>query len=101
MTSWPKPTPFDIVSSLDKRRRDYRYAGWMYIMRNRACRDPLLKIGQSSRPPMLRALELSAATADPHAFEIIYFVTSLTGTRQGSTSTQHFARRAGACAPRR
>ena len=43
-------------------------------MRNRAFRDPLLKIGQSSRPPMLRALELGAATAVPQNFEIIYFV---------------------------
>src|SRR3989441_9859673 len=74
MTEWPKPTPFDIISSLDKRRREYRHVGWIYILRNRAFRDPLLKIGQSSRPPMLRAVELGAATAVPQDFEIIYFV---------------------------
>ncbi len=74
MTNWPTPAPFDVISSLDKRRREYRHVGWVYIMRNRAFRDPLLKIGQSSRPPMLRALELGAATAVPEDFEIIYFV---------------------------
>jgi len=74
VTDWPKPTPFDIIGSLDKRRREYRHVGWIYIMRNRAFRDPLLKIGQSRRPPMLRALELGAATAVPQDFEIIYFV---------------------------
>ena len=74
MTDWPKPTPFDVIRSLDKRRREYRHVGWVYIMRNRAFRDPLLKIGQSSRPPMFRALELGAATAVPKDFEIIYFV---------------------------
>src|SRR2546426_1182794 len=74
MTDWPKPTPFDVIRSLDKRRREYRHVGWVYIMRNRAFRDPLLKIGESSRPPMFRALELGAATAVPQDFEIIYFV---------------------------
>jgi hypothetical protein len=74
MTDWPKPTSFDIIRSLDKRRREYRHVGWIYIMRNSAFRDPLLKIGQSSRPPMLRAIELGAATAVPQDFEIVYFV---------------------------
>jgi hypothetical protein len=74
MNNWPKPTSFDIIRSLDKRLREYRHVGWVYIMRNPAFRELLLKIGQSSRPPMLRALDLSSATAVPQDFEIIYFV---------------------------
>ena len=42
MTDWPKPTPFDVISSLDKRRREYRHVGWIYVMRNRAFREQLL-----------------------------------------------------------
>ncbi len=41
---------FDLIASLDKRRTEYKYVGWVYILRNRAFRDPLLKIGQSRRP---------------------------------------------------
>jgi len=74
MNNWPKPTSFDIINSLDKRLREYRHVGWVYIMRNPAFRELLLKIGQSSRPPMLRAIELGAATAVPRDFDIIYFV---------------------------
>jgi len=58
MNNWPKPTSFDIINSLDKRLREYRHVGWVYIMRTPAFRRHLLKIGQSSRPPMLRAIEL-------------------------------------------
>ena len=74
MNNWPKPTSFDIIRSLDKRLREYRHVGWVYIMRNPAFRELLLKIGQSSRPPMLRAMELGAATAVPRDFDLIYFV---------------------------
>jgi len=74
MTEWPKPTAFDVIRSLDKRRSEYRHVGWVYILRNRAFRAALLKIGQSRRPPMLRALELGAATAVPQDFEVVYFV---------------------------
>jgi len=51
MPDWPKPTPFDVIRSLDKRRREYRHVGWLYIMRSPAFREPLLKIGKSRRPP--------------------------------------------------
>ncbi len=70
----PKPSPFDVIRSLDKRRREYRNVGWLYIMRSPAFREPLLKIGKSRRPPPLRAEELAAATAVPEGFQIVYFV---------------------------
>ena len=43
-------------------------------MRNPAFRQLLFKIGQSSRPPMFRAVDLSSATAVPHDFQLVYFV---------------------------
>lgn len=66
--------PFDAIRLLDKRRREHRHVGWVYIMRNPAFREPLLKIGKSRRPPTLRAEELGTATAVPEGFQIVYFV---------------------------
>jgi len=66
--------PFDAIRFLDKRRREHRNVGWVYIMRNPAFREPLLKIGKSGRPPTLRAEELGTATAVPEGFQIVYFV---------------------------
>ncbi|SRR6266511_864009 len=69
-----RPNPFFIIQALDRRKREYRYVGWIYILRNRAFRDPLLKIGQSRRPPMVRAEELGTETGVPEGFELVYFV---------------------------
>ena len=69
-----RPSPFDVIRSLDKRLREYKHVGWVYILRNPAFREPLFKIGKSSRPPPLRASELAAATAVPEGFQVIYFV---------------------------
>ncbi len=74
MNSRPRPSPFDVIRSLDKRRSEYRNVGWLYVMRSPAFREPLLKIGKSSRPPSLRAEELGAATAVPEGFQLVYFV---------------------------
>lgn len=74
MNTSPKPTPFDVIHFLDKRRREYRHVGWVYIMRSPAFREPLLKIGKSSRPPPLRAEELGTATAVPEGFQVVHFV---------------------------
>lgn len=62
------------ISRLDRRYREHRDVGWVYIMRNRAFRDPLLKVGKSARPPMDRALELGKETAAPEDFEVVYFI---------------------------
>ena len=68
------PNPFGFIQTLDRRYRENKHVGWVYIMRNPAFREPLLKIGKSRRPPMLRAAELGAATAVPEGFELIYFI---------------------------
>lgn len=65
---------FNQIARLDRRFRENRDIGWVYIMRNRAFRDPLLKIGKSSRPPMHRAVELGRETSAPEDFDLIYFI---------------------------
>ena len=70
----PRPTPFDVIKSLDKRRREYRRIGWVYVLKNRAFKEPLLKIGRTARSPMERTHELGTATAVPEGFELVYFV---------------------------
>ena len=62
------------LAQLDRRYRENRDIGWVYIMRNRAFREPLLKIGKSSRPPMQRAAELGKETAAPEGFDLVYFI---------------------------
>lgn len=68
------PNPFGFIATLDRRYRENKHVGWIYVMRNPAFREELLKIGKSRRPPMQRAAELGAATAVPEGFELIYFV---------------------------
>ena len=51
------PNPFILISGLDRRRREYRRVGWVYIMRNPAFRDGLLKIGMTTRLPGERATD--------------------------------------------
>ena len=68
------PDPVGFIARLDRRYRENKRVGWIYIMRNPAFREQLLKIGKTSRPPMQRAAELGAATAVPEDFELIYFV---------------------------
>lgn len=68
---------FDIItqiSSLDRRRREYKKVGWLYVVRNPSFKDPVFKVGMSSRPPGVRLSELSASTAVYAPFEMIYFV---------------------------
>jgi len=62
------------IDSLDRRYRANRRVGWVYVMRNSAFRDNLLKIGRSTRAPLERATELGASTSVPTDFELIYFV---------------------------
>ena len=72
--SQPQPSPFDVIRSLDKRRREYRRIGWVYMLKNSAFKKPLLKIGRTARSPMERAHELGTATGVPEGFELVYFV---------------------------
>jgi hypothetical protein len=68
------PPPFWVINSLDKRRREYKRVGWVYVMQNPAYREPLLKIGKSRRPPNVRAYELGSATGVPEDFQVLHFV---------------------------
>lgn len=62
------------IAELDRRYAAHKDVGWVYIMRNPAFKEPLLKIGKSSRPPMHRAAELGKETSAPDAFELVYFI---------------------------
>ena len=68
------PNPFGFIATLDRRYRENKHVGWIYVMRNPAFREELLKIGKSRRPPMERAAELGSATAVPEGFQLIYFI---------------------------
>jgi hypothetical protein len=61
------------IEGLDRRYIDNRGAGWVYVMRNQELKNPLLKIGMTSRPPHERASEMGS-TSVPGQFELIYFV---------------------------
>jgi hypothetical protein len=65
---------FIAIEGFDKRRRQYRKIGWIYAARNESNRDPVFKIGQSSRRPYLRIAELSSSTSVYRSFELVYFV---------------------------
>jgi hypothetical protein len=56
---------YSYVDSLDRRYKANKRVGWVYIMRNPAFKENLLKIGRSSRPPLERAKELGASTSAP------------------------------------
>ena len=65
---------YEVIASFDKRRREYKKLGWIYVARNRSYVDPVFKIGQSSRPPSVRVAELSSDTSVYRDFELVYFV---------------------------
>lgn len=67
------PSYFEI-ESLDKRKRQYRSVGWIYVLRNQSFKDEVYKVGQSRRPPSVRASELSSSTAVYHPFELVFFI---------------------------
>jgi len=68
------PNPIGFISTLDRRYAANKHVGWIYIVRNPAFREPLVKIGKSRRPPMERTAELGAATAVPERFQLVCFV---------------------------
>lgn len=62
------------ISRLDRRSKWTRYVGWVYALRNREFRKPLLKIGMTTTSPHQRAHELGSATGVPGRFDLVYFV---------------------------
>lgn len=65
---------FWAINNFDKRRREYKKLGWLYVARNPSFIDPVFKVGVSSRPPFARIQELSASTSVYRAFDLVYFV---------------------------
>lgn len=62
------------IAGLDRRYKANKGVGWVYVMRNPEFKRPLLKIGQTSRPPQMRAQDLTRETGVPDAYQVVYFV---------------------------
>jgi len=65
---------YNHIDRLDRRYKQNKNVGWVYIMRNPAFKDPILKIGKTGRPPGKRAAELGSSTSVPEDFQLIYFI---------------------------
>lgn len=67
-------TTYGRIKALDRRYKVNKRVGWIYIMRNPAFKEDLVKIGRTSQSPLERAAELGRSTSVPTDFEVIYFV---------------------------
>lgn len=63
-----------LVAGLDKRRREYKHAGWVYAARNPCFVDAVFKIGQTKASPTQRVEKLSASTSVYRKFQLVYFI---------------------------
>lgn len=73
---WTDPIMRSIVAldSFDKRRREYKRLGWVYVARNPSFVDPVFKVGQTKISPVSRVEKLSGSTSVYRPFELVYFV---------------------------
>lgn len=62
------------LNSFDKRRREYKRLGWVYVARNPCFVDPVFKVGQTKISPVSRVEKLSGSTSVYRRFELVYFV---------------------------
>ncbi|MXZ16946.1 MAG: GIY-YIG nuclease family protein [Rhodothermaceae bacterium] len=62
------------LKRFDKRRREYKRLGWIYVARNPCFADAAFKIGQTRISPSERIEALSASTSVYRKFELVYFV---------------------------
>jgi hypothetical protein len=74
-------------STLDRRFREYKRMGWVYVMRNGALKERVFKVGLSSRFPTERASELTRSTGVFGEFELVYFIH--VGDRHAAESEAH------------
>lgn len=65
---------FLAIANCDRRRKEYKKIGWIYVARNPSFIDPVFKVGESSRPPFARIEDLSSSTSVYRAFELAHFV---------------------------
>lgn len=73
---WADPIMRSIVAlkGFDKRYREYKRVGWVYVARNPCFAEPVFKIGQTKVSPVMRVEGLSSSTSVYRSFELAYFV---------------------------
>ena len=73
---WNGPIMQSIVmlDAFDKRYREYKSLGWVYVARNQCFADPVFKVGQTKVSPVTRVEQLSSSTSVYRRFELVYFV---------------------------
>ena len=62
------------LEGFDKRRREHKYLGWVYVAQNSCFADKVFKIGQTQTSPSERMDTLSASTSVYKKFDLVYFV---------------------------
>ncbi|MCY4224506.1 MAG: GIY-YIG nuclease family protein [Bacteroidetes bacterium] len=62
------------LEGFDKRRREYKYLGWVYVAQNSCFADKVFKIGQTQTSPSERMDVLSASTSIYRTFDLVYFI---------------------------
>ncbi|MCY4674952.1 MAG: GIY-YIG nuclease family protein [Bacteroidetes bacterium] len=62
------------LKSFDKRRREYKHLGWVYVAWNPCFVDTVFKIGQTRVSPSERIEGLSTSTSVYQNFRLAYFV---------------------------
>jgi len=62
------------LEGFDKRRREYKHLGWVYVAQNSSFVDKAFKIGQTRISPSERIGVLSASTSVYRNFNLVYFV---------------------------
>ena len=62
------------LEGFDKRYREYKRVGWVYVARNPSFAEPVFKIGQTKVSPVKRVEGLSGSTSVYRPFELVYFV---------------------------
>lgn len=62
------------LDRFDKRYREYKRLGWVYIARNSCFAEPVFKIGQTKVSPVKRVEGLSSSTSVYRPFELVYFI---------------------------
>lgn len=68
------PRSWIAICSLDKRRRENKDLGYVYIMWNKMYKEKIFKIGKTSRLPYARRAELSSSTGVPDDFDLVYYI---------------------------
>lgn len=73
---WAGPIMRSVMTldGFDKRYRQYKRLGWVYVARNPCFAEPVFKVGQTKVSPVTRVEGLSSSTSVYRPFELVYFV---------------------------